>query len=581
MKNILLILLLVTGLSHGQFIVTPSPYEQCDDNNDGIGQFDLTLKNSEILAFTDPSTNSVHYYESSFEASGDINEIVGPYVNIEPGSQTVFVRVDDTVNGTSEFTTLTLIVNPIPIIVAPQSMFVVDSPYDGFAIFDLTSQEAMMSNNQAAYGFSYYLSEIDMMNGTNTLVAPASYSNISNPQRIYVRVTQNTGCGTFTSFDILVIQQDDIVFIPDVNFKTKLVAASPLNNTATNAAGTHITVDVSGDGEIQIVEALAVRGLNLPFIQASSMEGIMSFTNLEELDITNNGLASLNISGLTSLKKLNCNLNPLISIDLTGLPNLEELHVYACLLNSIDVSQLPALKYLDCGSNEFTTLNVSSLTNLEVLDCVYCHLTSLTLTGANNLRELDLYAGNTLTSLNLAGLTQLERLICPSNQIESLDLSPVPALKVLSVGGNQFTELNLSNVINLETLFCEYSLLTEIDVSMLPHLDMFHCNNSNSLTYINMKTGSLISDFSAVNTPNLQFVCAGEDEIVYYQDNFGTGQPNINSFCSFTPGGDFNTVQGTVRFDGENNGCSISEAGMPFVKIGISGADGQSAAFTN
>jgi len=49
----------------------------------------------------------------------------------------------------------------------------------------------------------------------------------------------------------------------------------------------------------------------------------------------------------------------------------------------------------------------------------------------------------------------------------------------------------------------------------------------------------------------------------------------INSYCSFFPGGNYNTITGKLRLDLNNNGCDNADAGMPNVPIKISEAAGQ------
>jgi uncharacterized repeat protein (TIGR01451 family) len=585
MKNILSVLLLVSSLSFGNnLIITPTPYEQCDDNNDGTAQFDLTTKNLEILNGADPATNLVHYFETSFDASANVSEIPpGLYVNINPDTQTIFVRVDDIVTGLSEFTTLTLIVVPSPFIVPPQSLYIVDNPFDGFATFDLTSQESAMSNGQSGSIFNYYLTESDMMAGTNPLPGPASYSNISNPEMIYVRIGNGSGCDAFASFEIMVIQ-DDIVFIPDVNFKSKLLSANPSNYIARNAAGNSITVDVTGDGEIQVAEAQAVRHLFVNNTNISSMEGILSFTNLKELNLFQNNVNSLNLAGLASLETLECGNNNITSVNLSGLSNLQQLTVSNTPLTSIDLTGLNSLETLWCQNGQLTSLDVSVLPNLDELFCNNNSLTSLIIAGASNLRYL-WCSQNDLTNLDFTALQQLETLRCDENQITSFDLSPLTGLIELNCASNPIANLDLSDVTSLQMLNCSSTNLASVDISMLPDFVFLECNDNALLTYINMKNGLLNnSEFSAGDNPDLAFVCADEEEVEFLQNYFsGISQPtvNVSSYCSFTPGGNYNTVTGTVRFNDNQGGCDASDFGMPFVKVGISGANGQSAVFTN
>lgn len=70
-----------------------------------------------------------------------------------------------------------------------------DDDYDGFAVFDLTTQTpiilAAQSGASANYSVSYYLSQSNANTGINPISNPSAYTNSSNQQVIYVRVVNN------------------------------------------------------------------------------------------------------------------------------------------------------------------------------------------------------------------------------------------------------------------------------------------------------------------------------------------------------------------------------------------------------
>ena len=66
--------------------ITPTPYEVCDDDNDGFSMFDLTTKDAEILGAQTGMT--VTYHETLIEAIDGVNPQASPYSNISAGSQT-------------------------------------------------------------------------------------------------------------------------------------------------------------------------------------------------------------------------------------------------------------------------------------------------------------------------------------------------------------------------------------------------------------------------------------------------------------------------------------------------------------
>lgn len=70
-----------------------------------------------------------------------------------------------------------------------------DDNYDGFAVFNLTTQTpiilAAQSGASANYSVSYYLSQSNANAGINPISNPSAYTNLNNQQVIYVRVVNN------------------------------------------------------------------------------------------------------------------------------------------------------------------------------------------------------------------------------------------------------------------------------------------------------------------------------------------------------------------------------------------------------
>ena len=102
-------------------------------------------------------------------------------------------------------TTETVTVNNPPEIVEPTPLEVCDDNIaDGLTEMDLTIKNSEITNGNPNYSVGYYFSETDALNGENPL--PVNYTNISNPQTVYVRVVDiNTNCFATTTLDLNVI----------------------------------------------------------------------------------------------------------------------------------------------------------------------------------------------------------------------------------------------------------------------------------------------------------------------------------------------------------------------------------------
>ncbi|MFY0484119.1 DUF7619 domain-containing protein [Flavobacterium sp. PLA-1-15] len=70
---------------------------------------------------------------------------------------------------------------------------------------------------------------------------------------------------------------------------------------------------------------------------------------------------------------------------------------------------------------------------------------------------------------------------------------------------------------------------------------------------------------------NLQYICADENKIAGLTQKVAELENNcvVNSYCSFTPGGTFYTINGNNTFDSNNNGCDASDENLPNLKFNI------------
>ena len=418
-----------------------------------------------------------------------------------------------------------------------------------------------------------------------------------------------------------------IVNIPNANFKAKLLQASSSNQIASSQTpvynavysnwyvSSYNVIDTNYDGEIQVSEAQAIKWLSVQSSSISNLTGIEAFTNLQILYCQSNQLLSLNVSGLTNLQQLICHTNQLPNLNVSGLTNLQQLNCYANQLTSLNVSgltnlqelrcynnqlpnlnvsgltnlqrlycsdnQLPILnvsgltnlKQLVCSNNQLPSLNVSGLTNLQGLGCYNNQLPSLNVSGLTNLQNLSCY-NNQLTSLNVSGLTNLQQLHCYSNQLTSLNVSGLTNLHTLSCYNNQLPSLNVSGLTNLQNLSCYNNQLTSLNVSGLTNLQELNCygNQLTSLFIKNANSNWAFLEFP--NNPNLQYICADEEDLSLVQNKinqYGIASTcHMNSYCTFTPGGTFYTINGNNLFDSNNNGCNVSDGAFPSLKINMS-----------
>jgi len=417
------------------------------------------------------------------------------------------------------------------------------------------------------------------------------------------------------------------VNIPDANFKARLLQASPSNQVA-YGGGAYMKIDANDDGEIQVSEAIVVDSLQVGAANVTDLTGVLSFSNLKKIDFSWNSVAGpVDLTTLTNLREIESSMNPVTSLNIAGLSNLTVLRCYNNQLTSLDFTGINSLVELQCGGNQISSLNVLGQLNLKTLSCGYNLLTVLDVTGLVNLEMLDcynnqlialdastnnnlksLYCGanqlnalnvsglsnlmylnfdnTTVSSVSLAGLTSLESLSCNSNQLSVLNLNGLNSLRTLSCTNNQLTALDFTGCLSLEIVFCDNNQLNTLDFSGNPVFADLNCSNNN-ISYINLKNGfnhTLWDDFWDNNNLSAFFVCIDEGEradVEWIISHSNMNHAVLTTYCSFTPGGNYNTITGNVIYDIANDGCDVADLPQPFIKVKINDGTTEGASFVN
>lgn len=360
-----------------------------------------------------------------------------------------------------------------------------------------------------------------------------------------------------------------IVNIPDANLKARLLEADVTNNIAKDNTGNSIKIDVNSDNEIQQSEALLVyRLLNLNYTSSlpiTDFTGLQSFTNLSELYIGLGNDPTLDLSNMTNLTILFCDNSNLTSLNVSGCTNLEQ---------------------LVCESNQLTSLDLSGLTNLTSVYADNNQLQSINLQGLSSLTSLAV-GNNLLTTLDVTPCPNLYNLYASMNQLASVNLTGLTTLNSAYFNYNNLTVLDVSGLTALQYLQCSFNNLTTLDISNCPNFISLACTDNNLETLF-MKFGNpsltISGGYPLTNNPNLTYVCMDDFRIPgflqYFNDN-GMTNVVVNSYCSFVPGGNYNTISGTLTVDNNNNGCDTADGFNPYIRLNITGGLSSGASFTN
>ena len=180
------------------------PLEICDPDNDGFGEFDLAAAISDILNGEPNVTITFHLTQGSANLGTNPIDTDNFFDSINPNQQTLYVRAENTGpngnDGTGCFDTrpIDLIVNTSPEIENLEDLTRCDdSSPNGFASFDLTENTLLALGNQNANNIqiTYHETQQFALDGSNPIAVPSNYTNLTNPQTIFVRIENDeTGC---------------------------------------------------------------------------------------------------------------------------------------------------------------------------------------------------------------------------------------------------------------------------------------------------------------------------------------------------------------------------------------------------
>ncbi|WP_304156935.1 gliding motility-associated C-terminal domain-containing protein, partial [Mesonia mobilis] len=198
----------VTSISMGNII---EEFKACDPN--GLqATFDLTQNTS--IAINNQSDVNVRYFETFSQADNNSDFIINPssYPN-QNNPQEIFIRISSNNNEDCYIIDSFIIsVFDTPEAYQPADITLCDdSTNDEIALFNLTENESTILNGQDAT-INYYTSQEDADLDQNQITTPTNYTNTSNPEEIFVRLSNEElpECYTTTSFTLNINSIDNI-----------------------------------------------------------------------------------------------------------------------------------------------------------------------------------------------------------------------------------------------------------------------------------------------------------------------------------------------------------------------------------
>lgn len=179
---------------------------------------------------------------------------------------------------------------------------------------------------------------------------------------------------------------EQAVAVTETNFPDQIFRGWLLDKSNLNGAG--------ADGLLTGEELASITAMDLSRRDIQSLEGIEYFTALESLNVSNNRLTSLNVSGCPELVDLNCERNRLTELNLSRNTKLVQLYCRHNSLTQLDVSRNLELVFIETFDNSLTSFDCSMLKKLEFLHIDYNRLTTLNMSGNPALKDSGFVAAN-------------------------------------------------------------------------------------------------------------------------------------------------------------------------------------------
>jgi len=238
-------------------------------------------------------------------------------------------------------------------------------------------------------------------------------------------------------------------------------------------------------------------------------------------------------------------------------------------------------------TNDDGEIQVSEALVIGTLDLNNSSISSLSGIGAFlNLTNLS-FRNNMVTNIDfINSLINLNWFDGAQNQIQTVNFTTNNGFNYFDVSNNLITSVSSLELIYIGESLMNNNLITQLDLSKILLSGTLHSYNNNPLVSIDLKNNYIedVNVIGGMTNPTLQFVCVDDaQETAVDQYLMISGMTNIvvNSYCTFTPGGNYNTIIGQVLFDLNSNGCDVSDLPQPNIKININDGTNQGATFTN
>lgn len=271
---------------------------------------------------------------------------------------------------------------------------------------------------------------------------------------------------------------------------------------------------------------------------------------LTSLNVNDNALKELDLSGFPKLRKVYANNNNIRRIEINSNSDIIELEVSNNELTELPLDIMPNLLSLKCDNNSIETLYPNVCPKLIKLHCAGNALTELVMDRLTSLQELvcsdnNFTQGNLVMPANLGRLQVFEAKRALSD-IAEVDLKSATGIKRIDVSGNaSLTSLLFSeNATSLQYLYAADCALNSIGPKGSRYF-YFRCSgegeshylNLRSLVEVNIARNPIIRAYVAYNTssfPNLRSIDVSGCDVINVK-LLGSSNCKLTRLCAGVP----------------------------------------------
>ncbi len=188
----------------------PTDIFECDANSTGLVSTDLNEKLTEITADSTMDLN-ITFHLTPLNAAVGANAIPLNFTATS-NPQLIYARVENVNSGCFETPTFYINTLSLPEVNYEQSFTACANNYNTALEWDLTLKEIeILDGRQYNVDFTYYKSQADLEGNTNPIANPEAYTNISNPETVFVKVRNaSTECYASVPLELIINMPPEI-----------------------------------------------------------------------------------------------------------------------------------------------------------------------------------------------------------------------------------------------------------------------------------------------------------------------------------------------------------------------------------